>query len=550
MNLKQRLSRFQITSRLVFTALSAAIIIAGSYIAIRYAQGDFRITKQGVLPKSGLLAANSFPPGAQVYVNDKLVTATDDTIYLAPDTYQVKIIKDGYSPWQKTLQIKEEVVAQTNAQLFPAAPSITPLTFTGAENLLPSPDGRKLIYYTASASAKTQNGLYVLDLATNLNPFQKSSRQIVIDEPGSELDTADFIWSPDSNQVMILTPDKQILTEISKKIRLSTQPDISFRRKQILSQWEEEMYLRERQYLAEFPPEVLAVATQSAKNVYISPDKKRLLYTATASATLPDGIVPPIPGINNQPQNRQLEPGHIYVYDREEDTNFHVADETGQTQLPPKSLLANDLDQKQPLTLEASPSAFTRLQVSAQAVKTGLNSDKKEPTQPNTTQNTTSKAQDEQSAATSFASTATNTSSTQTHPLAMTAYKFNSYHSSLFINTLQWFSDSKHLIFVKDDKIQIMEYDGTNNTTLYSGPFAHKFIYPWPDGSRIIMLTSFSPNSPKNLYAIELKQWSKIIALVKLKLTIRFTSLMSLLTPIKFSLIGGVTKVMFFKKKI
>ncbi len=49
-----------------------------------------------------------------------------------------------------------------------------------------------------------------------------------------------------------------------------------------------------------------------------------------------------------------------------------------------------------------------------------------------------------------------------------------------------------------------MEYDGQNRTTLYSGPFVNRFLYPWPDGSRLLIQTSFSPETPANLYAIEL----------------------------------------------
>ncbi len=453
--LNKKIAKFRlpVNFRLLYTLLSAAIIIVGSYLAIRYAQGDFRVTKQGILRESGLLAANSFPTGAQVYVDDELATATDDTIYLEPDTYQVKIAKDGYSPWEKTLTIKEELVTQTNAQLFPSAPSITPLTFTGAKNLLPSPDGLKIVYYSDSANNADKEGLYLLELNDNLNPFQKTSRQIAVAGPQIDLSTADLIWSPDSTQLMILGETKQVLIDINRKNQLTSLPDITFKRKQILTEWEQEMYIRERQYFEEFPEEMLQVASQSAKNVYMSPDKKRLLYTATASATLPEDIVPPVPATNTQPEERDLEPGNIYVYDREEDKNFKVAGESGESKTV-KSLLATDLFRQSPLELISSPSAFTRLQATSSA---------------------------------------------------KTAQKFNTYHSSFFINTLQWFSDSKHLIFVKDNNIQIMEYDGTNNTTLYSGPFVGKFIYPWPDGSRLVILTSFSPDTPSNLYSIELK---------------------------------------------
>jgi hypothetical protein len=88
---------------------------------------------------------------------------------------------------------------------------------------------------------------------------------------------------------------------------------------------------------------------------------------------------------------------------------------------------------------------------------------------------------------------------------AQTALNFNVYYSSLYINTLQWFPDSRHVLFIRDNNIEIMEYDGTNLTTLYSGPFADSFTYPWPDGSRLLILTKFSPDSPLNLYTIELK---------------------------------------------
>ncbi len=88
---------------------------------------------------------------------------------------------------------------------------------------------------------------------------------------------------------------------------------------------------------------------------------------------------------------------------------------------------------------------------------------------------------------------------------AQTALNFNVYYTSLYVNTFQWFPDSRHLLSVTDNRVQVREYDGTNATTLYSGPFDKTFLYPWPDGSRVIITTTFSPETPHNLYAIELK---------------------------------------------
>jgi len=77
-----------------------------------------------------------------------------------------------------------------------------------------------------------------------------------------------------------------------------------------------------------------------------------------------------------------------------------------------------------------------------------------------------------------------------------------------FINSfpLNWFADSKHLIYVSDEKINIMDYDGQNKTTIYAGPFVDDYVFSWPDGSKILMLTNLgNPTILPNLYTISLK---------------------------------------------
>lgn len=71
---------------------------------------------------------------------------------------------------------------------------------------------------------------------------------------------------------------------------------------------------------------------------------------------------------------------------------------------------------------------------------------------------------------------------------------------------LTWFTDSKHLIYVNDKKISIMEYDAQNKTTVYAGPFIDDYVFAWPDGSKILILTALGnlTISP-NLYTIGLK---------------------------------------------
>lgn len=441
-------------NRFFITMISALFIIGGTILAIRYAKGN-RPTLTGEFRETGLLVVNSYPTAAQVYINGKLTTATDTTLNLDPGTYEVEIVKDGYTRWKKTLQVEKELVTQTNAVLFPTALNLSPLTYTGAENFSPSPDGQKLIFYTASASAAPKQGLYIVDLTDTRFTAPRPPRQIATRSQDINLTTASFLWSPNSSEVIASGQNRLVQLDLNQLNQIDDQPDASFTLRQTLSAWEEEMYLQERQTLSKFPPEMIQIATQSAVNVYFSPDQEKMLYTATVSATIPDELIPPLPAINTQPQARQLEPGKVYVYDRKEDTNFLV----GQTDLDAlplkKTLLATDLDQPAK-SLAVTPSFFTRLQATDSA---------------------------------------------------QTAEKFRIYHSPLYAGRLQWYPDSRHLIKLNPDSISMVEYDGTNEVIVYAGPFDPTFVYPWSNGDKLIISTSFtaSPSAAKNLYVIQLK---------------------------------------------
>lgn len=72
--------------------------------------------------------------------------------------------------------------------------------------------------------------------------------------------------------------------------------------------------------------------------------------------------------------------------------------------------------------------------------------------------------------------------------------------------SLSWFPDSEHLVYVHDQKIDIMEFDGTNTTTLFAGPFVDNYVFPWPNSTKMVILTNLgNRNIPANLYTIGLK---------------------------------------------
>ncbi len=70
---------------------------------------------------------------------------------------------------------------------------------------------------------------------------------------------------------------------------------------------------------------------------------------------------------------------------------------------------------------------------------------------------------------------------------------------------LMWYPTSTHLIQKEADKVSVMDYDGTNKRTVYSGPFSADFLAPSKDG-RLFILTNFNSESGAlmDLYSVGL----------------------------------------------
>ena len=81
---------------------------------------------------------------------------------------------------------------------------------------------------------------------------------------------------------------------------------------------------------------------------------------------------------------------------------------------------------------------------------------------------------------------------------------------------ISWLSDSKHILITtctqqtKDEiclsgVVQMVRTDGTNLTQIYSGALSSINVFPTPDGTKIIIQTSYNQNTQSNLYAIILR---------------------------------------------
>lgn len=396
-----------------FLAITAAlfIVILGSILAISYAKGyTLDINNKEVKP-TGILVATSDPNGAEVQINGELKTATNNTINLDPGSYKVKIQLDGFYPWEKTIQIRQEEVFKTNVFLFPRVPDLRPLTLTGANNPSLSLDESKIAYGVASASAE-KDGIWILDMGRSLpGPLAGNAefRQISLNSDSQPFSQAKYLWSPDGRELIAYfgeplslesTPSGQVAYLFETDKINQNPPIITASLPEIVSDWKAQLDSRKQAQFNKLPPKLKTFFAENTIRAVFPPDESKILYEATRSATLVKQLKNLLPGTNPTKEERELKPGLTYVYDLKEDKNYKI---------------------------------------------TGEN--------------------------------------------------------------IKWFPSSRHLISHTDKEIAVMDYDGTNKAIVYAGPFTNGYIFPWPNWTKVVILTSLNllAGTGENLYTINLR---------------------------------------------
>lgn len=413
-------------------------------MAILYAKGYRPNIKEGSLQGSGLLNVTSYPKSARVIINDKLTTVTDDKLYLYPGTYNIKIEKDGFHPWTKSVPLKSELVSNADARLFPIINATSPLTFYQASNASLNPDGTKIAYVLTKSPVETANGLYIHSLSGN---FLGSQYVQITDNTTKDFTKALLIWSPDSTQILAVFSEKTKTAErITSAVLLSTKgmnniktiSDATLRLPLIISQWQGEYAKINLPNIALYPKYLADILSNKAVNVFFSPDKEKVFYTVTADMNLPENeIGKSLPNINATPETRNLLKDKTYVFDLKEGTNYALS--AASASATTKKIIITAAD--------ATPSASiaTLKQLKAQT-------------------------------------------------------------ESYTVGNLSWYSNSRQLVVTGSEGVNIVDYDGLNMTNITSVQPLNGFAISNSDGSRLILLTNINQKADTyNLISFDLK---------------------------------------------
>lgn len=309
--------------RLLLFITSFVLVALGGFFIIQYAQGLRFDIKGGSFKHTGILVATSNPDAAQVLVNGELKGATNSNLNLPPGNYDVQIAKDGFLTWNKRLQIQAGTVTKTDALLLPKAASLSPLTFFGASTPILSPDETKLAWVVnENKEAPEKTGVWVIDLASLPFGFARETRQVTDALPGAGL----FYWSRDSRFLIIEKPNGTFLldpNQMTLQGKLVSSPPKELEK--LKKEWRSQEEKKQEARLAKLPEEVSQILVRKAGSFTFSLDETKVLYTVREDGTIPENLIPPLPGASTQRQERSVKTGQTYIYDIKEDRNFLVS---------------------------------------------------------------------------------------------------------------------------------------------------------------------------------------------------------------------------------
>ncbi len=180
------------------------IMIALTTLVLFYVTEGFGVNGNGSVIQNSLLFFSSQPNPANIYINNKLFSSQTNTSFLLPaGTYNVKIARSGYTPWQRSIIVNGGTVEHFDYPfLFPSKLITTNLMSIDSLPTLDTQSLDRRWLLVSNPNQFNQFFLYDLNNPTN-NPVIDTIPTSVISTAKTSQSWKVIQWSSD-NQHLIL----------------------------------------------------------------------------------------------------------------------------------------------------------------------------------------------------------------------------------------------------------------------------------------------------------------------------------------------------------
>lgn len=318
--------------QLLTTVLAGLFILITAAAVIAYGGGHVFDFQKKTVTATGILSVASFPEKASIWIDNTLSTVTNTSLSLSPGEYHIRIRREGYQDWEQTIQIRAGIVSTIDALLVPTSPSLRTLTASGVIRPALAPSKTKVTYITVddqatpSATVESHTGIWMLELRTSALGWKQESKKLYTPRSTSSWPFPQLSWAADESSIVADSTTSAILLSTDLTISSTTQvsPGVLATLK---TQWDEETKKKQELAIAALTQPVSELLASAAGSIMFSPDETKILYEATAAATIPSPKHVMI-GSNSTPETREIAAGKLYIYDLKEDRNYFIADTT------------------------------------------------------------------------------------------------------------------------------------------------------------------------------------------------------------------------------
>lgn len=270
---KKELIQMVLTAVSLITLTTAIFLYAGGY-RLKKSEDNKSVT----LKSTGLISVKSIPEGANVYINGVLATATNNTIAsVEPGIHTIKVVKNGYAPWTKEVEIFPELATDITAVLVSQSPRLEPLTNTGASNPVVSPTLTKLAFLSNDVETP---GVWVVSLTEGALSLFKSSPSVVLKDTSITIysKSKSIEWSPDEQDLLVQLEDDrfQLFNLNDKSIRsFFAAEDVA----KLKDTWDADVQAKRKIFIEKLDIPQNLQEKAISKDVLWAPDEKKFLYT-------------------------------------------------------------------------------------------------------------------------------------------------------------------------------------------------------------------------------------------------------------------------------
>lgn len=230
---------------------------------------------------TGIVSIKSSPDGAQVYIDGESKGSTNlDLPNLKPGKYTIKITKNGFSVWEKEIEVKKEAVNKIEAVLFPISPTLRALTFSGVVNPVISPKGDKIVF---SVTEPEENaGIWILNLSTSPLPsfFTKDLEKLADDTEENVYSGSSYEFSPGGGQLLVTMKGEKRFLLFESLSENQTPKEVTLDMEKIKEGWEKDKIVSEKNSLEKLGVEAFELA-ETLTNLQFSPKKTKFIGTKT-----------------------------------------------------------------------------------------------------------------------------------------------------------------------------------------------------------------------------------------------------------------------------